>query len=278
MNKIVSYVHLTRPINWVIGGGSIFMGAFIAGSIRPLGHVILAMISGMCIAGGANSINDYFDVNIDRINKPYRPIPSGNVTKQGAYRFALIMFLLGIIISLFINAGAFAIAVVASIILYAYSAWLKRTVLWGNMTVSLITAFAFIYGGVAVDLLDIAMIPAIFSFFFNFGREIIKDIEDMNGDACDGARTMPLVYGKKRSLGLVTLIFCFLIVITYIPYIMGIFGECYLYVVSIGVNLVLMYTMISFWFDSSSKHLGRLSTLLKIDMLIGLIAIFVGRF
>ncbi|MBN1154379.1 geranylgeranylglycerol-phosphate geranylgeranyltransferase [candidate division KSB1 bacterium] len=276
-NKIDAFVRLSRPVNVLIGGLSIFMGAFIAGSIEPLDHVILAMISGSLIAAGANAINDFFDVNIDRINKPYRPIPSGRVTKRAAFFFALVCFAIGSCISAFINAYAAAIALCASVILYAYSARLKRTVIWGNLTVSLMTAFAFIYGGIAVDRLNIALIPAIFAFLFHLGREIIKDVQDMHGDASDNARTLPLAHGKRLSLLLVTVIFAILIVITYIPYLLGIFGNFYLYIVSIGVNPVLLYTIGSFWIDSKPVNLGRLSNLLKIDMLIGLIAIYFGR-
>ena len=278
MNKALAYLQLARPLNVIIGALSIFMGAFIAGSIEPLNKVILAMISGALIAGAANSINDYFDVNIDSINKPYRPIPANKLTRREAYTYSLVLFVLGVLLSIFINQTAFIIAIFACLLLYTYSARLKRTVIWGNLTVSFMTAFAFIYGGVAVDLLTISLIPAIFAFLFHFGREIIKDIEDMNGDQSDGARTLPLIYGVRISLLLMTFIYALLIVLTYMPYMLNIFGNIYVYIVTCGVNVVLIFTIISSWRKPEPENLGRLSLLLKIDMLIGLIAIYFGRF
>jgi geranylgeranylglycerol-phosphate geranylgeranyltransferase len=184
-------------MNVLIGGLSILVGSFIAGSLSPLNNVLLAVISGSLIAAAANSINDFFDVNIDKINKPYRPIAAGLLTRSEAFIFSMLLFITGAVSGSFINVRAGGIALFACILLYLYSARLKRTVLWGNLTVSLMTAFAFIYGGVAVDLLDKALIPAGFAFLFHFGREIIKDVEDHKGDNADNARTLPIIYGNR---------------------------------------------------------------------------------
>ncbi len=278
MKKIRAFFILTRPLNVLIGGLSILVGSFIAGSLSPLTNVLLAIISGSLIAAAANSINDFYDVNIDRINKPYRPLAAGLLTRSEAFIFSMMLFFTGALLGSFINARAGVIALFACFLLYFYSARLKRTVLWGNLTVSLMTAFAFIYGAVAVDLLDKAMIPAGFAFLFHFGREIIKDVEDHKGDSADNARTLPTIYGKKMSFILTTIIYCILIVVTLLPYLFHVFGKIYLIVVVFGVDLFVIYVLISMWKNPAPSNLGRLSTLLKIDMLVGLIAIYVGRF
>ncbi|MBD3287997.1 hypothetical protein GF337_04265 [candidate division KSB1 bacterium] len=276
--KINAFFILTRPLNVLIAGLSILVGSFIAGSLSPLVNVIFALISGSLIAAGANSINDFFDVNIDRINKPYRPITAGLITKSEAYIFSMLLFLLGAGLGWFINARAFAIALFACVMLYLYSAKLKRTVLWGNLTVSLMTAFAFIYGGIAVDLLDKAIIPAVFAFLFHFGREIIKDVEDLAGDSADNARTLPVIHGRKAAFIITTIIYVILIIVTILPYLFHIFGEAYLIVVFFGVDLLVIYVLFSMWKNPAPANLGRLSTLLKLDMMVGLISIYVGRF
>jgi len=278
MKKIKAFVILTRPINVIIGCLSIFIGAFIAGSISPLIKVMLAMLSGGIIAGAANSINDFYDVAIDAINKPYRPIPAGLITKREAFVFSIILFITGIFLGALINWKAFLITLFASLLLYFYSARLKRTVLWGNLSVSLITAFAFIYGGVAVNRLNAAIIPAVFSFLFHLGREIIKDVEDQKGDLADNANTLPLSYGAKVAFSVTTFVFILLIIATFLPYIFHIFGMYYLWVVLLGVDLVIIYVIFSMWWKPEPANLGRLSTILKMDMLIGLFAIYVGRF
>jgi geranylgeranylglycerol-phosphate geranylgeranyltransferase len=276
--KMNAYLQIIRPVNVLIGGLSIFIGSFIAGSIHPIHAVILAAVSGMMIAAAANTINDYFDVTIDLINKPHRPIPSGKISKNGAWWFAVSLFAAGGGLSFLINMKAIAIALFACIVLYAYSARLKRTVLWGNLVVSFMTAFAFIYGGVAVDRLNNAVIPAVFSFFFHLGREIIKDIEDMKGDTADHAVTLPIRHGIRPALVITTAIFLLLIGLTALPYCFHIFGIYYLVVVIAGVDVLLVYVIISMWNRPDSENLGRLSTLLKLDMLVGLVAIYVGRF
>ena len=266
-----------RPINVLIGGLSIFIGAFIAGSIHPIHKVLLAVVSGAMMQIAANSINDYYDVNIDKVNKPYRPVPAGLLTRTEAFVFSMIFFMGGIIIGALINWKAFVIVIFAFVMLYLYSARLKRTVIWGNLTVSLMTAFAFIYGGVAVDRLNAAFIPAGFAFLFHFGREIIKDVEDQTGDMIGNARTLPLIYGTRVAFVVTTWIYCLLILVTLLPFIFKIFGIYYLLTVLIGVDLVLIYVLFSMWNKPQASNLGRLSTILKLDMLVGLIAIYVGR-
>ncbi len=277
MKKLTAFLLITRPLNVIIGFFSIFMGAFITGTISPILNVLWASLSGGLIAGAANAINDYFDVEIDRINKPYRPIPAGKLSRQEVFIFSMLLFVIGILMSSFVNWMVFLIALCSSILLFLYSARLKRTVLWGNLCVSFVTGLAFIYGGAAVDRFQAALIPAMFSFLFHFGREIIKDVQDMAGDAADQAVTFPIRYGKKLSLLFASIIYSLLIIITLVPFIYKIYGIYYLVVVILGVDLVIMGVLFSIWYDQTPKNLGRMSNLLKADMLIGLIAIYCGR-
>lgn len=277
MKKLLAFLEITRPVNVLIGFFSIFMGAFITGTITPFFNVLWACLSGALIAGAANAINDYFDVEIDRINKPYRPIPAGKVSRQEVFIFSFLFFMLGILTSIFVNWVVFTIAFLSSILLFFYSAYLKRTILWGNLCVSLVTALAFIYGGAAVNRFRAALIPALFSFLFHFGREIIKDIQDMIGDAADKAITFPIRFGKQWSLLLVSFVYIILIISTLLPFYFTIYGIYYLMVVILGVDLVIAGVLISIWHDQTPKNLGRMSNLLKADMLIGLIAIYCGR-
>ena len=278
MKKIKALFILTRPVNVLIGGLSIVIGAFIAGSLQPVINVVLAAFSGGIIAGAANSINDYYDLKIDKINKPYRPIPAGLVTQKEAFCFSIALFIVGLVLGALINWKALLIAIFACVVLYLYSARLKRTVLWGNLSVSLISAFAFIYGGVAVNRLNAALIPAGFAFLFHLGREIIKDVEDQKGDLADNAKTLPIQYGTNVALSVTTIVFILLIIATFLPYIFNVFGFIYLLVVILGVDLVVIYVIFSIWKNPQPANLGRLSTILKIDMLMGLFAIYVGRF
>ena len=276
MNTALPYLLLTRPVNVVIGGLSIFVGALVTGTIQPLHKVLCACLSGALIAAGANAVNDYFDVAIDRQNKPHRPLPSGLIPPRSAFLFANTLLVCGASCGVLVNNAAFVIAALSAALLYVYSYKLKRTVLMGNLAVSLVTGLAFIYGGVAVGRVGRALIPAAFALLFHLGREIIKDIEDIEGDRLADANTLPIRFGTHKSLVVATVVFVLLVIATLIPYITFVFSRFYLYIVVLGVDSVLIFVIISMWRRQTSAHYHFLSNLLKADMLIGLIAIYVG--
>lgn len=274
--EIKGYINLIRPHNAAIGGFSVFIGAFLTGSLEPVYSLIAACVSGLLLTAAANTINDYYDVESDRINKPERPIPAGQVTKTSARKIAMMLYICGIAAGALVNQTALIIAVIAAMLTYIYSARLKRTSFWGNLLVALLTSLAFIYGGVAVGRVKESLIPALFSFFFHFGREVLKDIEDMEGDAKLGLKTFPLKYGIEPSLKLAGFSFGILIILTFLPFLYEIYNLIYFIVVLLGVDLLLVYTMISARRNSGSANLKRLITLLKFDMLIGLFSMYLG--
>ncbi len=270
-------IALTRPVNALISFLSIGMGALVTGTLEPGSKVLLAAFSGTLVGSAGNAINDYCDVEIDRINKPRRPIPSGRVSREQALYFAMALFASGVGLAVGIGLEAILLAVGASLLLVAYSFWLKRTVLWGNLTVSTVTAAAFVYGGMAVGRIRAALIPAGFAFLFHLGREIVKDVEDLRGDSHVRARTLPVLFGVRAAQWGVTLVFALLIVATSLPYLYGIYSQRYFWIVLFGVDTVLLYCIIAFWRDVRPKRLAFMSNLLKADMLVGLLAIYLGR-
>ncbi|MFQ5863964.1 MAG: geranylgeranylglycerol-phosphate geranylgeranyltransferase [bacterium] len=275
-SKLPSYFQLTRPINLILGVLSIFIGAFITGTIQPLANVLLACISGGLVMAGGYVINDYFDVEIDRANKPWRPLSSNQVKIQEAVIFSIILFVLGIFLSIFIHSIAFLVAVFTSLGLILYSAKLKRTVLLGNLAVSLFSALAFVYGALSVGRWRASLIPAGFAFLFHLGREIIKDVEDLSGDEACSAHTLPVRFGQKAAFVMATWVFAILIVFTFLPYLFGIYGKGYFWIVLIGVDLVLILTLVLIWSRPVGYNLARISMILKADMFVGLTAIYVG--
>ncbi|MDZ7263762.1 MAG: geranylgeranylglycerol-phosphate geranylgeranyltransferase [candidate division KSB1 bacterium] len=276
--RLKYFLLLCRPLNVLIGMLSIFMGAFIAGSLEPRLKVLLASLSGGVIAAAANAINDVYDVAIDRINKPQRPIAAGIISPREGYYFSMGLFGMGMVLGAAINWPAFVISLLSSILLFWYSAQLKRTVFWGNFVVSLVTALAFIYGGVAVSRFGYSLIPAVFSFFYHLGREIIKDTEDVIGDRADNAQTLPIRYGKTVALRAALWIYLTLILLTIVPYLLKIFGIYYLILVLGIVDAVIVYVLFSMFRRADAQNLSRLSLILKLNMFAGLVAIYVGRF
>ena len=277
MGKIFSYLKLTRPQNNLITALSVLVGAAVSGGIESWGKVSFACLSAFLISAGGNSINDFFDLEIDRINKPYRPLPKGEISPLSALRFSISLFLLGILLSFWVKPLSVLVAFVACGLLIVYSSHFKRKLLWGNLTVSLVSALAFFYGGIATRDFRLSLIPAAFALLFHLGREVLKDVEDLKGDTSSGASTLPIKLGVDFSLGFCTLVFSLLMVLTVFPYIFHIFSFLYLVLVILGVDLLIVYVIFSMWHNHSSSNLHRLSNFLKADMLLGLAAIYVGK-
>ncbi len=268
---------LSRPVNVAISFLSIFVAITICGW-STWESVLLACLTGAFITVAANAINDVYDLDIDRINRPDRPLPSGVMSPKEAFAFSIFFFTLGVTSSAFINKKTLIIAIFFSVLLYLYSSTFKRRVLIGNFTVSLATAFAFIYGGAAVGHIENALFPAIFAFLMHFGREIIKDMEDIEGDAQNGAHTLPIRFGIRPAQVLTTVLLLTLIPVTQLPFVFNMYGIWYLILVNLGVNTVLLYTVFSMWHKPVRSNFRLLSILLKADMLIGLVAIYAGRY
>jgi geranylgeranylglycerol-phosphate geranylgeranyltransferase len=278
MNKILAYLKLTRPPNNLIVALSVLVGALVAGEIDYWWGVVFACLSALFISAGGNCLNDFFDVEIDRINKPFRPLPRGEISTKSTLWFSGFLFLIGFCLSIFIGLLSVVIAITAIILLIFYGHTLKRKLFWGNFVVSSVSALAFVYGGITTKDFRLSLIPAVFAFLFHLGREIIKDLEDLKGDRSLNVLSLPIRFGVRFSLAFATAIFSFLILLTSVPYIFQIFSLSYLIMVIPGVDLVLLYVVWSMWKNPTTSNLGRLSTILKIDMFLGLTAIYMGKF
>jgi geranylgeranylglycerol-phosphate geranylgeranyltransferase len=274
--KLRAYIDLTRPPNVAITLLSIPAASILAGATtRQWLEVGIAALTGGFVAAAANSINDYFDVEIDKINKPTRPIPRGDATKQEARLEWLVLSIVAVVLNFFLNIYALGIVLFAVVILYWYSALFKRTIIIGNLVVALMTGMAFIYGAVVVGNLKRAIMPAIFAFLINIAREVIKDIEDMEGDRKGKAITLPVRYGTAPALWLASVAIALLIATTIAAYELKAYTILYLYPV-LFVDILLLAVMILMWRDQTPSTMNRLSNGLKVCMVVGLLAIFLG--
>ena len=273
---ILSYLSLTRPINVLLTFASVWLAAFISPQFQADWCVFWAGLSAALIAAGGNIVNDLFDLEIDRLNRPQRVLASGKVSVRNGWIFYFTLTFIGIVLAGYLGLVFLWIAVPIVLVLFWYSARLKATVLWGNFTVSLVSAFTFIYGALAVQDWQAGIIPAVFAFFFHFGREIIKDMQDVDGDLALGVKTLPGKYGFRAAIIWVNLLFMLLIILTLLPYIFYSYPVIYLWLVVAGVDSVLLFVSVLLWFRRDRQTLGQLSRLLKLDMLVGLIAVWLG--
>lgn len=274
--KLKAYIDLTRPVNVGITMLSIPAASILAGA-KPLQwlEVVISAVTGGIVAAAANSINDFFDVEIDRINKPSRPIPRGDATKNEAKAEWMVLSIVAIALNILLNIYALVIVVFAVGILYWYSALFKRTIVLGNIVVGIMTGMAFVYGAVVVGNPSRSAMPALFAFLINLAREVIKDIEDIEGDRREHAMTLPVKYGIKPALWLATGTIVVLIVATVAAYRLRVYTIVYFYLV-LSVDAILVIIVAWMWKDQTSATMNRLSNGLKLCMIIGLVAIFLG--
>lgn len=274
-----AYLLLIRPLNVIIAFLSVCVAAVIvdpAYSPDNLLNMLLAAVAAALICGGGNGVNDFFDIEIDRINKPNRPLPAGRLSRRNAMIFSVILFIAGTLLASQINLFCFGIAGFTAAGLFLYGYRLKRTVLAGNIAVGLFGGLTFVFGGLSVGRFYESLIPAAFAFLFHVGREIVKDLEDYTGDKARSVGTLAVEFGPLSSVVAATVVFSLLILATVPPYLMSIYGLAYFLVVLIGVDAFLVFVIVSVWRDRSSKHLSKISLALKIDMLLGLLAIYLG--
>lgn len=277
MLRLNAYLSLVRVDNLILTFLSVLVGAYLESGEIFYSPVWLAGLSAIFLSAGGYVINDFWDEEIDKINQPQRPLPSGLVSPKTAWYLSFFLFILGIFLAYLVNFYVWAVGMATAIFLFFYSFKLKKTFMLGNILVSFWISLAFIYGGLVFPQVSLSLIPANLAFFFHWGREIVKDLQDQEGDRKFWARTVPVNWGIKKTMVLVTAIFGLLIILSGVPYFLKIFNWKYLILVILGVDLVLIYVIISLWKDWSKENLARLSGILKLDMLLGLVAIVIAK-
>ena len=138
MKKLIAYLELARPLNGMIAFISAWLGGLFA-SQGNMGNLInirllLVSISALVLLSAGNAINDYCDYDIDRINRPRRPLPSGRIRRTSALIFAIVLTAIGIYLGTLINRNATVIAILVCVALVCYAFYLKRTPFVGKLS------------------------------------------------------------------------------------------------------------------------------------------------
>ena len=191
---------ITRPVNSLVAGLAALLGYIVAtGTLVPISLLLVPIVVFITAAG--NVFNDLCDLEIDRINRPDRPLPSGMVTAWAAGILAASLFAAGLVLTIPAGLPCVIIAVANSLLLLFYARALKRTALWGNVAVSYLSASIYPFGGALAGLagLERTLPLAGITFLAMLARELLKDAEDVAGDSAAGAKTIPIVYGVKKT-------------------------------------------------------------------------------
>ncbi len=280
-----AYLRLIRSGNCTMAAIAATIGVFIAYNILisnsfagipfPLLESILVFLTVFLITGAGNAINDYYDIDIDRINKPDRPIPSGRIGLSTALYFSLALFALGTLFAFIINPVCGIIALVNSMLLIYYARTLKRTAFLGNLAVGYLTGSTFLFGGAVFferGGLEDVFILFLLATLATIAREIVKDIEDIDGDMRDGARTLPIVIGPGKAAGIAALIGLVAVITSPLPYLQSIMSIRYLFLVAVADLLfaVAVYEILG------KNNPGKSSRMFKLAMAFALISFIAG--
>jgi len=272
--ELKAFVEITRPHNCTLAGIVGVLGAIVAtGDFPGWGKALLIFLVVTLGCAGGNVINDYFDYEIDRVNRPERPLPRGAIKKKTALWYAIALMGAGLILAILINAYAFCLAGIAYTAMVLYAWKLKPMPFIGNLLVAGLTGATPLYGAMAVEKLGLAGYLAVCAFLVNVSREVVKDIEDVEGDLKEGARTLPIVWGRKKA-ALVAVVFALLTVIaSFLPVRAGV-GLGYYSMVP--VDLMILYAAFLIARDQSRGTAHRAQKLLKMSMFLAVMAFLIA--
>jgi geranylgeranylglycerol-phosphate geranylgeranyltransferase len=269
-----AFIEITRPHNCILAG---VVG--ILGSIVAVGHfpsAIKTLLVFLVVAlgcSGGNTINDYFDYEIDRINRPERPLPRGAMSRKTALWYAVALFAVGIILSCFINIYAFLLAVAAYVTMFLYAWKLKPLPFIGNIAVASLTGATPLYGAIAVGKIGLAGTLALCAFLVNVAREVVKDIEDVEGDIEEGARTLPIILGKKKAAYVASLFGVATVAASFLPIKAGVgLG----YYAMVPVDLLILYASYIILRDQGRETAHRSQKMLKISIFLAVMAFLIA--
>jgi len=236
-------LELTRPVNAVVAGVLTLIGAFVAGGLTGPGRALVpaaaaALATVLAVAAG-NAVNDYFDRDIDRVNAPDRPIPRGAVSPRAALAFSGVLFAVAVALALTLPLVAIAIAVVNLLALVAYTELFKGLPGVGNAVVAYLGGSTFLFGGAAVGEPLTAGVLAALAALSTLARELIKDVEDIDGDRQEGLNTLPIAVGERPALVVALVALALAVAASPLPYLTGTLGVAYLVAVIPGDAVML---------------------------------------
>ncbi|GAB3665095.1 geranylgeranylglycerol-phosphate geranylgeranyltransferase [Halopiger thermotolerans] len=268
-------LELLRPVNVIAASVLTFIGAFVAGGMAEAPVAVAAAVAATGLAVGAgNAINDYFDREIDRINQPERAIPRGAVSARGALAYSLVLFGIAIGLAVTLPVLAIGIAVVNLLALVAYTEFFKGLPGVGNAVVAYLVGSTFLFGAAAVGEhgdVEPALVLALLAAIATLTREIVKDVEDVEGDRAEGLRTLPIAVGERRAVGLGLALLALAVLASPLPYLLGYFGVAYLLVV-VPADAVMLYATAESFDDPTAGQ-----SHLKYGMFLAALAFIVGR-
>lgn len=271
MRNFFGILSLLRLHNVAAAVLSVWVGFSMTGSSK---QPWLVMVASAFAAAAGNVINDICDIAIDSINRPHRPIPAKLVGLKTATVLYVVMVAGALFSAVALDEIARGWIFVWVVLLHFYSTRLKRMCLVGNAAVAAIAASGFLLGAHSGGDMSAGALPAAFAFAFVVGREIVKDADDLLGDIAQGARTFPIVAGRKKALAAAAGIFATLCVMIPLATFWGSYSKIYAATMATSVIPILVVSIIMIL---SGRSLTFVSSLLKVGMFFGCAAFYFAK-
>lgn len=238
-------------------------------------HILV--LSTVLIAAAGNVINDYFDIKIDRINKPHKVWIGKIISRRHAQFLHQILSGTAILLGLLISYKVFIINIFSVTLLWFYASGLKKRPFIGNFVIALLTALVIAEIALVYDTQNkLIYMYAVFALFINLIREIIKDMEDMKGDSQHRAKTLPLIYGiHKTKKVLYLLMGLFLASMFFFVFKVQ---DAKIYIFASALIVLWFVLVVGIYKSDRKKHFGNLSNLCKWIIIIGMASIILFNF
>jgi len=282
ISYLANVLRLMRWQNCLITMFVVVTAVFLLPFIPEVHEIIIAALAAAFITAYGNIHNDIADYRADKINHPERPLPSAELSPGTAILWLQMALAAGLILSLLVNQRCFIVAAIASIALFFYSLFIKKIPLLANIWVGLIAALTFIYAGYISPLYtvwDFSLINAgaLIAFFFHLGRELIKDLQDMEGDLSSGLSTVALSWSPAAAKLLATMSFMAVGILAALLYLFLKPGLEFLVIFIIGVFLPLVILTVMMWRRSAQNAYRMISAWLKVLMPVGMLTLLLAR-
>jgi len=275
VRAIIGAIKITRPLNCLSALGSVILGGYLTTDPGTPRLWIAAAVAATLTAAG-NVVNDYSDVETDRINKPFRALPSGQLSPTAAARWAMALVAIGLGLSTLLGTVMALIAAVMAALLYVYSWKLKPSFLVGNAVISVMSAMTIVYGGMAVNSIRPTLVPALLIFVFMFCREILKTVEVYEGDRLVGARTIAVVWGKIGALRVFGALAVLVSFLSLLPWLLGDVSVAYLLLVVPGVDAVLLSVAFILLRQPTQRDIRMAWVATKAAWVLWIVTMFIG--
>jgi geranylgeranylglycerol-phosphate geranylgeranyltransferase len=274
---LLDYLLLIRPLNSIMMGLAVIIGEVtILGTFPKIEEIIFGFFIGFFLTAFSMVLNDIMDIEIDRINVPNRPLPSGRISINNAKIYSIILAIIGILLTFYFSIYAIIIAFSSLIVSILYNTKAKKTGLLGNIMVAYCVAIPFLFGAIITSNSINMKILTFFmlAFLSTIGREIIKGIADIKGDKIKNIKTLALSYGTKKAAIIASLFYLSAIMLSILPIIVKEVGLFYLFTI-IFVDLGLIYCSIKILISQERTIAIDVKNKTLIFMLLALLAFLI---